>query len=312
MQSSALVFLSFFCLMAVGYLWRYLPRVPDGGTVRSSIGALVLNILLPALTFKTLYAAPIGNDLWQVPLTSIFVCSISVVISFVAYSLYQRIAPSTSRATIGALILASSWGNVAYLGLPVVSALVGVEYQRIPILFDLLGMTPLLWSFGVVIAVHYGSPDDDRHPILHGIATLRRLPPIYAALMGLLCNVLHLPVHPAFLHACNLASDAVAPLMMISVGIALRWHGLHRLVPAFPALLIKLVVAPVLGITIAQLLGMTDSSLRATIIESAMPTMLLTMVVAERFHLDTDILAFVIAVSTVVSFISVPFFASLV
>lgn len=300
------IFLSFFLLMLCGMLWRFLPRVPSGATVRVAISAVVMNILLPALTFKVLYNAPLSHDIWQVPVTALVSCVVSVILAVVVYQVIipKMIAlPMQSR---GAMILAAGWGNVTYLGIPIVTALVGEEFQRVPIYFDLLSLTPLLWSLGVVIATRYGTATNHVHPFTHSIQTLVRLPPIYAAILGLACNALHIPIPEFIVKACSTAAVAVAPLMIISVGIALRWTSLQKTIQALPAVVLKLAVVPIVAILITQQLGITGGVYTATIAESAMPTMVLTMVVSEQFGLDSELLAQAIAISTVLSFITIP------
>jgi predicted permease len=44
----------------------------------------------------------------------------------------------------------------------------------------------------------------------------------------------------------------------------------------------------------------------ATVIEAAMPTQLLTLVVADEFNLDTELLASVIMASTIISVFTIP------
>lgn len=297
--------------MLCGLCWRYIPRVPEGGVMRSAIGSLVMNILLPALTFKVLYKAPIANDIWQVPIIAALSCLFCVALAWLLYSKIIGKPLGIFPSQQGVLILAAAWGNVTYLGLPVVTALVGEDYQRVPILFDLLSMTPLLWSLGVWIALRYGNTSQKLSP-QKAISTFLRLPPLYAAILGLVCNLLGFVVPDFLLKACELASHAVAPLMIISVGMALRWGGIRQTLITLPAVVIKLCIAPILAFVLATALGMSGNVFRASMLESAMPTMVLTMVVAEQFFLDTEILAQAVAVSTLLSLITIPLIASLV
>lgn len=300
------IFLSFFALMMCGALWRFIPRVPDGTTVRAAISAVVMNILLPALTFKVLYNAPLQHDIWQVPVTALVSCCVSVLLAVVIYQVLLPRVLALPMQSRGAMILASAWGNVTYLGIPIVTALVGEEFQRVPIYFDLLSLTPLLWSVGVVIAARYGTTTSV-HPVWHSLQTLLRLPPLYAALLGLLCNALHIPIPEFIVKACSTAAAAVAPLMIISVGIALRFTQLHKTIQTLPAVALKLVVVPIAAIALAHQLGISGGVYTATVAEAAMPTMVLTMVVSEQFGLDSELLAQAIALSTVLSFITIPF-----
>ena len=48
----------------------------------------------------------------------------------------------------GVLILSAAFGNVSYLGLPVLTGLYGYEAAKYALFGDLLASTPLLWLCG--------------------------------------------------------------------------------------------------------------------------------------------------------------------
>lgn len=303
------VFLSLFAIMAAGMLYRFLPGSADPQEVRRIIGSIVLNVFLPALTLSVLATAPLTNELWAVPFTSI-VCILGC--GGVAWWIYGKIgARRLARPTIGALILASVFCNATYLGLPIVSSVVGESYSRVPILFDLLAMSPLLFTMGVVICVEFGTATE-KHSMGEGLMHVLRLPPFIAAVVGLLVNVLHIPIWEPITSALQIMGRAVSPLMIFSVGLALRPPRPSKLPLLVPALLLKLVIAPVIAwsvITISARFApglWMPQTVTATLLEAGMPTMMLTMVFAERYHLDAEMLAQAILASTLLSMVTLP------
>lgn len=303
------VFVTLFLLVGAGIAYRFIPGIPPPDVVRRSIGSVVLNVFLPALTFRVLSTAPIGSDLWAVPLIGV----VTIVVCFgIAWLLYARLLQRHLAApSIGAMIIASVWCNATYLGLPVVTAVVGVDYQRIPMVFDLLAMSPMLFMLGTLICVEYGTRGE-KHTIGEGLLQAAKLPPLIAAIVGLGVNLLHVPVPDVFMDACTTAGNIVAPAMLFSIGLALRPPQWHRLGLLAPSLMIKLVVAPLVAwLMIGILIGDVQIA-RATLLEAAMPTMVLTMVFAERYGLDEDLLAQAIVFSTVVAMVTLPIVAGLV
>jgi predicted permease len=222
-----------------------------------------------------------------------------------------RKIPGLNAPAVGALILAAAWPNVTYLGLPVVSNVVGEHVQRIPILYDLLGVTPLLFTLGVVICVEFGSRGP-RHTLTEGLRQAATTPPMIAAIAGLLVNLSGLTIPSVIITAVHSAGQVVAPLMLFSIGLALRAPNTRALYALAPSLIIKLVAAPLLGVALTALTLATAASdadadvLRAIRLESAMPTMVLTMVFAERYGLDEELLAQAILISTVLSMLTLP------
>lgn len=101
------------------------------------------------------------------------------------------------------------------------------------------------------------------------------------------------------------------PLMMVSIGLGLRMPRRTSAALLAPAIVIKLVLAPLVAYVVARPLIADPDVFLATMLEAGMPTMMLTMVFADRYGLDTDILAQAIVVSTIVSMITLPLLVSL-
>jgi len=76
-------------------------------------------------------------------------------------------------------------------------------------------------------------------------------------------------------------------------------------------LLLLLFVAPALAWWIGSRLGLSGPDLQATVIEGAMPVMVLSLVIADEFGLDVPLSAAAIAASTVLLFFTLPFMLSL-
>ena len=124
-------------------------------------------------------------------------------------------------------------------------------------------------------------------------------------------NILGLTVPEFVMDFTRVAGHVVAPVMLFSIGLALRVPKLSMLPLLTPTLLIKLVIAPVIGFVLLGLFISDVPTARATLLEAAMPTMVLTIVFAERYGLDEELLAQAILFSTVVSMITLPVAAGL-
>lgn len=324
-------------ILAAGVLFRQIPGVPPSSDVRRVIGSIVLNIFLPALTFFALYSAPLNSSLWTVPLTSAVVTLVGLGLAYVVFAVLLR--RRLSRPAIGALLLASAWCNATYLGLPVVSAVVGKHVQQVPILFDLLAMTPLLFVFGTIIGVTFGhhhtvsrnvvgatgnedtsdiedgsvidGPLRNTHPVRHALRQLVLLPPLWTAALGLLLNALQVHLPTELLNAFDVIGHTVSPLMIFSVGLALRMPHVRRLPFITPMVIIRLGIGAIVGWCMATALIDSRDIFRATVLESAMPCMMLTMVFAERYGLDTEVLAESVIFTTLISMLTLPLLANI-
>ncbi len=300
------VFATLGVVMACGVLYRRLPGVPDAQQVRGVIGSMVLNIFVPLLTFGVLATAPIGSELWTVPLVSVTTVIVGFIASWVIYARVLR--RWLSPPAIGSLILATTWCNAMYLGLPITTAVVGTAMSRIPILYDYLGMTPLLFTLGTVVCVEYGTRGQ-RHTIVEGLLQAAKMPPTIAVVAGVGVNLVGIAVPSWFLEACTTAGRVVAPLMLFSIGLALRLPSLRSIPLIAPSVLLRCILIPLIILPLAQAVMHDPSVLRSAMLETAMPTMMLTMVFADRYGLDEAVLAQAILLSTLVAVATIPLVA---
>src|SRR5512137_934247 len=289
-------------IVAAGYLWRFFePGGLDRHRLRHALNMAVLHFFLPALAFGLIATAKVDRSFLAVPLTAAAVTVLCLGAGAAAYHWlpWFRSAP---RTAIGVLLLSSGFGNVTYLGLPVITETLGARYGYIAILYDLLATTPVLLTVGMLTAARFGSGGT-----VSFAASFRRvlkLPPLWAVFFGIAAHAVSVP--KTVLDAAQIMGRAVIPVMIFTVGLALDFRDIRRLPVAAPALGIKLLLAPVLAWLFARALGMTGDILQGVVIEGAMPVMVLSLVLADEFELDVPLAAACITASTVASFFTLP------
>jgi hypothetical protein len=94
--------------------------------------------------------------------------------------------------------------------------------------------------------------------------------------------------------------------MIFSIGLALTFPKVAHAYAVIPAVIIKLVVSPGISFLAAKTLGLSGTALTSSVLESAMPSMVLTLLVADRYKLDVSLGAFMIVVTTILSFATLP------
>jgi predicted permease len=201
-------------------------------------------------------------------------------------------------------VLAAVFGNVTYLGLPVIAEMLGPGEAYAAILYDQLASTPILLTAGVFLAARYG-----KGKAVSIGASLKRvalLPPLWGVVAGLAIRLSGWAVPQIILDTAALMGKAVIPLMTFTVGLALDFRDVKRLPIAAPALAIKLLLAPILAWWVGSRLGLSGATLKAVTIEGAMPVMVLSLVIADEFELDVPLAAACIAGSTILLFITLP------
>ena len=290
-------------LMALlGSLLRYWLPDFDVETARRSIGVLVLNVFLPALVFRVICSVPSGPEMVQIPL----VMGIGVVCCLgLALLLFRPLVMPAEEK--GALVLASAFGNVTYLGLPVLQGLfpgLSLQVAKVAILSEVT-TTPLNLSVGVALGESFRGTVRRGvwRQALHAVVTM---PALWAIVLALVWTGSGIPVPGFLMEATRILGNTVTGLMMLSLGMGLRYRRLQQPWPLLLASSIKLLVSPLVVLAAARWIGLEPPYLQAVVLEGAMPTQLLTFVIADRVGLDVERLALCILLNTAASFVTIP------
>jgi len=288
-------------LIACGVGWRLLqPMGIDADSCRRALTALVYMLLLPALVLDVLWQAPLGLDSLRISLSAASGVISCMLLAWLTYR-YLIHSPAT---TSGALILASSFPNATYMGLPMLEQLLGPELRSVAIQYDLFACTPLVLTLGVALAAAHGGQETKHNPL----RDLLRVPPLWAAIIGVALNVADV-AQPLWLDQwLGQMGATVVPLMLISLGMSLQWHSWQRntLPLLLPVIILQLAIMPLIVTLIAQGSGMTGINLTAVILEAALPSMVLGLVFCDRFGLNTGLYAVAVSVTTALSLFTIP------
>jgi malate permease and related proteins len=201
--------------------------------------------------------------------------------------------------TLSAFLLSILLINAGNLGLPIVLFAFGQEGLARATAYYAVS-SAISASLGVYLAVRGCSL---------GALPLRRLasvPLVYAATLGLAVNVLNLPVPEPLSKAIHLLGQASVPVMLVTLGLQLaqtgqdRWRGIH--LPALAtAVAARLLVSPALALLAAVVLGMSGLTRHVVIAESAMPTAVMTTIIAAEFECDNGFVTVAVLASTIFS-----------
>ena len=282
-------------LILCGVLWRMLaPGAQDALTTRNALTGLVYYLFLPALVLLVLWQAPIGINSLKIAI----VAALGILVSLAVIATFCHVC-GMDPATRGAVLLAAAFPNATYLGLPVLEATLGMPARSIAIQYDLFACTPILLTLGIWIAARYGSKSHDETPL----QSLRKVPAVWAALLAILLNLFGVPIPDMLKTFLQTLSQGVVPLMLISLGLSLTYprEQLYQLRSVFPAIAVKLFVMPSVVLVSAWLLNMRGMPFQAVVLEGAMPSMVLGLVLSDRYGLNSPIYAAIVTLSTVAS-----------
>lgn len=295
-------------LIGIGGLWRLTsPGGIDAQQARRAINMLVMYVFYPGLAYHVVTHVQFGSDFLWVPLFTWSGLLLAAALAWLVFSSVPGFRNLT-RPQLGALILACSFGNILSIGLSVLQPLYGAQAARYAIYADILGISILFWSFGAGLAGACGtrlSPGGFSWRSF--FRDFVRLPPVWAFAIGFIVNLAGLP-NPAVLdRTAELLGQAVLPSMLLTIGMSLSPAALRsRPKLLATAALLKLIVMPAL--VAALCFPVLGSGELATVIVllAGMPTMMATILLSERYGLDTELLASIMVTSTLLYFLALP------
>lgn len=292
-------------LVVCGVVWRAAkPGGLDVDQIRQALTGLVYYLLLPALVVNVLWQALLSLDAPRVALSAA-----SGVIGGLMLSWAICRNQKMPHTMIGAVMLAAAFPNATYLGLPVLEAVLGPSMGRsVAIQYDLFACTPLLLTVGLSVAQHYGASSTPMHPA----AAILKTPPLLAAVLAVVLNLAGVPLPDVIHNWLGLMAGAVSPLMLIALGMSLRWDTM-RIAHVWPILIvsvIQLVLMPIWVGLAAMLFGLSGNTLAGVVLEAAMPSMVLGIVICDRYGLDTSLYAAAVTSTTALSFVTLPLWFS--
>lgn len=289
-------------LIAAGAVWR--TRLDEAGirAIRGYITTVTINLFAPALLFAAAATAQIDTNVLSVPLlVALSMLATGLPLYFLLFK--TRFGGTCSQAAKAGLLLCGMFGNVLFMGYPLLTYLYGEAGGQYAAFADMAATTPLLWTVGVWIAVKLGGQTEDAG---HPLKQLFSLPPLWAFAAGVL--TLQLPIdHQPLVNAAHFIGQPTVPVMLLMLGLSIPWS---RLKPSKPVLMVvgfKLLMMPLATFLLALLLfpELTDAQ-RGAVLEAGVPTMLMAVGIADRYKLDVEKVALTVAWSTVLFLLSLP------
>ncbi len=280
------------CILA-GILFRKSKSLPKDA--HKGINAWIIYIALPAVSFKYLPHITWTNDLLFPALAPVCVW----LFGWLFITVYSRIR-NISKASSGGLKLTSSLSNTSFVGFPLIVAYFSEKELGIAIICDQVTFT-LLSTIGVIVAIRSSQNQElSAKLVLKKVLTF---PPLIGCVLALTI--------PRFIDvsALDLLFDKLAgtvgPLALFSIGLQLKFGGwFSELKHISFALLYKLILAPLIVMLIAVVLGMSGTITKITIFEMAMPTLLTAGVVADQYNLNPKLSNLVVGIGILLSFVT--------
>lgn len=289
-------------LVAAGAAWRRSLGNEGVKSVRGYISTITINLFAPALLFAAAASAQITLALLSVPL----LLAMSIVLGFGALYLLLFRTPLGANllpVTRAGLLLCGIFGNVLFMGYPLLHFLYGEEGARYAAFADMGAATPILWSLGVWIAIRLGGQVAQQG---NPVKAWLMLPPVWAFIAGILVSLTGWELKPV-ISAARFIGQPTVPVMLLMLGLSIPWSRLAPNRAVLTVALFKLLLLPFAAWMISLYwFGTLREAQIAAVLETGVPTMLMALSLADRYRLDVEVVALTIAWSTVLFLFTLP------
>ncbi len=245
-------------------------------------------LVFTSITHTELAAAEFG----RLALFTLGVLGFMTVVAFAA-----GLALRLERHALAGLVVASVFVNGGNYGLAANQFAFGGEAVARAVVYYVFS-TLAVYTLGVIVA------SLGHKPARQAVAQILNVPAAYALLIAGVVRVAGLTVPTLLDRAITLLSQAAIPVMLVILGLqmaeAREWPR-ARLGLIGVASFLQLVIAPLVALGLAGLIGLTGVTRQAAVLEAAMPTAVITTILAVEYGLDAAFVTGVVVVSTLLS-----------
>ncbi|RAP52217.1 MAG: hypothetical protein BZ138_03530 [Methanosphaera sp. rholeuAM270] len=261
----------------------------------TALSKIVLNVSLPALIFSNISTRSINQQMISVSLISFALSFICVLIAY----FYSKIRNYSKEKTWTIIILLSMM-NTAFIGYPIVLGVFGNEGFLYAIFYD-LPIAILFVIYGVVLSTIFGG--NKKEVIRNGLTFV----PLWAIVFGVIFNIFNIPLGYVLETSLDYLGASAIPLIMLSLGLTITFRDVKSyLSDTLFISFSRLLVAPLILYVLLHQLSLRGLLLQVSVLQSAMPTAMNSLVLAINYDLDVELVSSVVFLTTVLSIITLP------
>jgi predicted permease len=287
---------SVFLLLLAGYGAKRarILKATDAGVVNS----IVINLTMPAFIFLSVHKQSLNSAMIKAPIVGIMM---EMVVLGLAYAAARAL--KLDRPTTGGLMLVAAFGNTGFLGYPMVAAAFPHDGRAMPtaVMFDEFAMSMILNTVGVAVAACFAGKRFEWSSTLEFLKT-----PLFAsAVIAMALRTIYVP--PVILRTLGFLAAGTVPLAMISIGLSLSARSLKKYPSALGVgFLLKMIALPLLMYIALPHFGITGTVKQVAVLESAVPTAVISGVIAGRYGASEEFVAAAIFAMTLLSVAILP------
>jgi predicted permease len=203
------------------------------------------------------------------------------------------------------LFLILPFGNIAYLGIPVLQNAFGDDILPVAAIISAVFVFWML-TLGIILVESFGEEKVRTKKLLTSLA---QNPLLLSVIIGLTIIVLRIELPTSVEKTIQLFADSVTAVVLFSLGIFLGTHKIGKLKDWYPVFIwvgVTMLILPFLFFEVLKLSGIDAALLKASVIDAAMPLGLTPYVLSVQYKLKTTLFARIVVLGTLLSMVIIP------
>lgn len=260
---------------------------------RSTLSRLVLYVLTPAIIADSLYRTTLSAEnavgmFFSFTLTYFLLCLVSWLLAR-----QLRLSVPVQKS----LMASTAFPNTGNMGLSVsLFALGQAGLDRAVVYLIASSIVILTTAPAFLKGGSFGSQ----------VRLVLKLPLIWAVLAGLSLRFFEVELPLKLGESLHILGQAAIPVALLLLGMQIATNPFRFGLYEVGASLMRLVGGAIAGYLVAKILGLSGTDLQVAILQSSMPTAVISFVMVDEFGGDAARTARVVVTSTLLSFFTLP------
>jgi len=286
-------------MVVLGGILKYYGIIGQAFVDQASI--LVFKISLPILLGMSMIRTDIATVFDPATIAN---ASLSTFLVFILLTLTASIFVKNPRDK-GVYVQGAFRGNLAIVGLALCVNLYGdAGIAKASIVMSILSLVYNILSIYTLTT----TLTDKKLNLFSMIISMTKNPLIIGIVLGIMINLLHIPVHPVIMQTGDYLSQLTLPVALLCIGASLSFADMKDTkTVATIAVIAKLIVSPIIITYIAYLSGFSKMDLGIVFLMSSTPTAAASYIMVKAMKGNETLAANIIVMSTVASLFTVSF-----
>ena len=288
-----------FVIVIVGYMAGKLGYM--GGEFDRKLSSLVINWTCPALILSSAMTGELPDRRFILPLLAISVVTY-LVLTGVAFWLPRFL--TRRKDDEGVVGFAMMFGNVGFMGYPVVASIFGHEAVFYAAVLNVVN-TFAVFTVGTILVTGKGEVEGP-----HFQKKVLYSTPMLSAYLTMLIVALEIDDIPACIsQPLTMIGDITVPAALLIIGSSMSQLPLRALMgnaTVYITTVMRLVVVPVAMYFLCLLIGFDPYVVNINTVVIAMPVATYGTILCLKYNRDTSLMAEVTFITTLLSMITIP------